>query len=99
MGMRDTINGALEVTRLAFDAAAAVASVVVAIPIAFAIGEATTMARAVRGDITPAAADRSADGSTRLHSASDIAPAPLVLRGDAYRENRPARVLSVRRDS
>ncbi|AWK74977.1 hypothetical protein CBI38_28880 [Rhodococcus oxybenzonivorans] len=99
MGVRDTVNGALAVTRLAFDAAAAVASVVVAIPIAFAIGEATTMARAVRGDITPAPADRSADGSARLHSASDIGPAPLVLRGGAYRENRPARALSVRRDS
>nr|WP_271208837.1 hypothetical protein [Rhodococcus wratislaviensis]GLK33192.1 hypothetical protein GCM10017611_00340 [Rhodococcus wratislaviensis] len=87
MGVRDTVNGAFGVTRLAFDAAAAVASIVVAIPVAFAIGEATTMARAARGDITPATTDATISGRTRLRGAPHLAPSrpsPARSPRDAY---------------
>ncbi|MCQ4121861.1 hypothetical protein [Rhodococcus tibetensis] len=84
MGMRDTVNGAIEVTRLTFDAVAAVVSMVVAIPVAFAIGEATTMARAARGDITPTTTDGTISRRTRLSSTPHLAPLPLDHRDDAY---------------
>ncbi|MFC9550344.1 hypothetical protein ACFTWF_05785 [Rhodococcus sp. NPDC056960] len=54
MRIRQTVNCAFGVARLAFDAGAALLSVAVAVPIAFAAGEARSMAHTARGDIAPA---------------------------------------------
>ncbi|MFC0454214.1 hypothetical protein [Rhodococcus jostii] len=53
MTIRQTANCAFGVARLVFDAGAALLSVVVAVPVAFAAGEAISMAHTARGDITP----------------------------------------------
>jgi hypothetical protein len=52
MSIRDTATGALGVARLAFDAGAAL--IFVAVPVAFAIGEANSMAHTARTEIAPA---------------------------------------------
>jgi hypothetical protein len=54
MTIRESANCAFGVARLVFDAGAALLSVAVAVPVAFAAGEARSMAHAARGDITPA---------------------------------------------
>lgn len=54
MTIRESANCAFGVARLVFDAGAALLSVAVAVPVAFAAGEARSMALTARGDITPA---------------------------------------------
>ena len=54
MTIRESANCAFGVARLAFDAGAALLSVAVAVPVAFAAGEARSRALTARGDITPA---------------------------------------------